>query len=161
MVGGEEENVERIIPEWEESPPQPRAVPGPSSRLQPVPLSVITNALRVYADLVRRFKNLPKSPCCPHTHGCLHYALKVWHGFLLLNSVDFFILQGGVKMLAVGYAVQVLLRTVLSLGKVSRRPSLLFKYLVAKDVLDLGAFLGLFSTTFRVSVRHFQDSPPP
>lgn len=55
-------------------------------------------------------------------------------------------------MVAVGYGVQVLLRTVLSLRKISRQPSLLPRLFVNKNVLHLGAFLGLFSSTFRVSL---------
>lgn len=58
-------------------------------------------------------------------------------------------------MLAVGYGVQVVLRSVLSAKRIIRHPSVLPSIFFNKKVLNLGAFLGLFSGIYRVCIKLF------
>jgi len=59
-------------------------------------------------------------------------------------------------MLGIGYGGQVALRTVLSIKKIIKNPSMLPKMFYANNVHHLAVFLGLFTAGFRVSYLNFR-----
>ncbi|XP_070567441.1 uncharacterized protein [Ptychodera flava] len=96
---------------------------GPKGRLPP--------AMQQILD-VMMCKNGVKHECCQHKHGCIHYTLK---GFF--------------RNFVLGYGIQATIKFVSALFSVFKQPKRLYKAFFNINNLNLGLFLGLFSSLFR------------
>ena len=76
------------------------------------------------------------------------------HSWLLSTSMFYYIFQGGTKVFAIGYGLQLSLRILMQMRKIARRPVLLLRALKSSDTFSLGAFLGGFSFLYRVSTMY-------
>ncbi|XP_065221346.1 transmembrane protein 135-like [Planococcus citri] len=122
-----------------DKPKRPTAsVPSTSRGVQQKRSShgTLYSALTLFFHCIKEFKNylktVTKCQYCSHPHGCVHY----W-------------LQGGTKVFAIGYGLQLSLRTLMQMRKIARRPVLLLRALKSSDTFSLGVFLGGFSFLYR------------
>ncbi|KAK3608392.1 hypothetical protein CHS0354_035389 [Potamilus streckersoni] len=82
--------------------------------------------------LVDWLQSHSKHRLCQHQHSCISY-----------------ILQGGIRMFAIGYGIQCAIKLFGSLGRTFKNPRIFLKSLFQRDNLRLGAFLGCFVAIFR------------
>lgn len=90
----------------------------------------LTRAIDTYCKYVRFLDK--KSDCCPHTEGCLLYAVK-----------------GGIKPFIGGIGLQIILKIGLNLRKIIIGHFNLRKYVFNSKTIGLGLFLGSFSFLYK------------
>lgn len=126
--------------------------------------SLIYQTIVMSCHVVRKIKeflkSLNKSLCCSHPNSCLYYCLQVKTIFYSIQIFTTFITnksqtfsQGGTKVFAIGYGLQLTLKILMRMKKIARKPILLLRALKDLDTFSLGAFLGGFSFLYRVSVK--------
>ncbi|KAL5239737.1 hypothetical protein ACI65C_007147 [Semiaphis heraclei] len=93
----------------------------------------ITDIRQAYCTIDNELKTTWTSDVCPHAYGCLHY-----------------ILSSGTRLFLVGYTLQLSLKSLLQANRILRKPSYILKLMVSPDTFSLGAFLGGFSSIYRI-----------
>ncbi|XP_050429383.1 transmembrane protein 135-like [Adelges cooleyi] len=86
-----------------------------------------------YHTIDDQLKKIWINESCPHAHGCLHY-----------------ITASGTRLFLIGYTLQLCLKSLLQVKRVIRKPTFVLKLMVTPDTFSLGAFLGGFSTIYRL-----------
>jgi len=79
ILGKSEESVGKSVespPVVDESEvnPRPNRTPKRNSSYN---YAFLSNALRIYAQLIKKFKSSYRCSCCPHKDGCLYYIIQV------------------------------------------------------------------------------------
>lgn len=128
IVGPDEEGRNEEI---KESPPEP-AKSAPKAKNH---FFAIQKLVKVYTDMTEKLKAMPKHDKCPHKHSCAFYTIR-----------------GGTKLFGIGLAVQVALKLVLNIKRLAMAPKKFSEVFLKKETLKIGAFLGGFAFTYRVSL---------
>lgn len=126
IVGGDEEGGTKEI---KPTPAEPRK-PKRNNYL------MIQMFLKLYKQSSDKLKALPKHDKCPHRHSCAFYTLS-----------------GGAKLFGIGLAVQTALKLVMNIKRIASSPKKVVDVFLTRDTLKIGAFLGGFSFTYRVSYK--------
>lgn len=94
-----------------------------------------------FVHIYSRFREKLKSKhvCCPHKGNCAHYAV-----------------MGGIRPLAGGIGLQILLKLVLSIKKVVQLKLNVKKVFLNRSTIRLGVFLGGFSFVYKASILHIK-----
>lgn len=127
IVGSDEEGGPKAIKE---------PVAGPSKR-RPSNYLMIQKFLELYIKMTDKLKALPKHDKCPHKNSCVYYAAS-----------------SGTKLFGIGLGVQVALKLIMNIQKIAASPKKIGSILFVKDTLRIGAFLGGFSSIYRVRERY-------
>lgn len=101
--------------------------------------SAIQSCVQWYVEALKYLKyKLGRHRTCPHTRtSCVYYVL-----------------QGGSKLFTIGVGLQVLLKCLLQMKAIARKPAeQLKKIFASRDTMKLGIFLGGFAGLFRVRER--------
>lgn len=131
--------------------PQPERVGANSSNIPKSPVCVsstrqtprsagklytlLLRAVHMYSFLILKIKRMARHRTCIHPSSCVFYSM-----------------QNGTKLFTIGLSIQISLKIVLQLKRImTKGPSHLFKVLFTRDTLQLGIFLGGFSTLYRVT----------
>ena len=72
-------------------------------------------------------------------------------GEIIHSYFKFCLFQSCVKMFGAGYVIQALIKLVSSVGRVLKQPKTVIHALFNRNNTQLGAFLGLFVGTYKVS----------
>lgn len=64
------------------------------------------------------------------------------------------ILQSGTRLFFVGYSLQLCLKSLLQANRIIRKPSYILQLMISSDTFRLGAFLGGFSTIYKVTNKY-------
>lgn len=111
--------------------PQPPRVNNVSNRN--IIRQTINDIHQAYCILDEKLKKIWINDVCPHSYGCLHY-----------------IISSGTRLFLVGYTLQLCLKSLLQANKVLRKPNYILKLMISSDTFSLGAFLGGFSTMYKL-----------
>lgn len=96
--------------------------------------TIILRAVHIYKNIIISIKRMQRHRTCLHSSSCIYYAM-----------------QNGTKLFTIGLGIQILLKIVLQLKRIMKKgPSHLLKVLFTRDTLQLGIFLGGFSSLYRV-----------
>lgn len=134
-------NVLRFfVGKTEEGPIVPKEPVAAAPQRSRAPLDF--GSISVLVQLYIRFLDAVKSrhPSCPHRDNCWHYALV-----------------GGLKPFVGGVGLQVALRIIMNLKKISQMKFDVRKSIFNKQTLNLGIFLGCFSFIYKgisCTLRH-------
>ena len=114
------------------------------SKLQ---FSFIQMILKQYLSIINRIKGTKAHPLCKHKYGCIYNSLS-----------------NGVKLFTIGFGTQFALKLLLQGQKLLKRPDLIKKVLLNRDIFKLGLFFGGFSSIYRgvlCMLRHTTGKDDP
>ncbi|XP_076272486.1 transmembrane protein 135-like isoform X1 [Rhynchophorus ferrugineus] len=100
-----------------------------------VVLALVLQMLRIYKKFIHKVKCWGRHSSCPHPFSCLYYVT-----------------EGTTKMFSVGLAIQITLKLVLNLKRITSSPKNIKQIFFRPDMINLGLFLGLYSGLFRGSL---------
>ncbi|PSN30243.1 hypothetical protein C0J52_23750 [Blattella germanica] len=104
------------------------------SRLRSMTYLAVSAVCKAYYKFIKLIQGLGKHPTCPHPYSCIYYFG-----------------QSTVKLFSMGYGLQVILKALMQMRRLIRKPSMLPKILVHKNAFQLGAFFGAFSGIFKLT----------
>ncbi|XP_055533163.1 transmembrane protein 135-like [Wyeomyia smithii] len=104
----------------------------------------IQRIVRAYLNVISKIKALKQHNLCRHKHSCIYNTLT-----------------GGARMFSIGLGIQVIMKVLFQARRMIRRPALLKRAFLSKEILKLGMFLGGFTSLYKLSsclLRHITNS---
>lgn len=105
--------------------------------------NMIHAAVKAYLYVISKVKKMAKHELCRHKHSCIYNTLS-----------------GGTRMFSIGLGIQVIMKVLFQARKIIRRPELIKRTFLSKEIMKLGLFLGGFTSLYKISsclLRHITN----